>query len=145
MTKPDDPLSLDNQLCFALYSSSLLMTKLYKPLLDEIGLTYPQYLAMLALWEEDGVTVSALGNRLYLDSGTLTPLLKRLEKAGLIQRERNAEDERQVLVRLTPGGRALKRQAAAIPKKLAASSGVPVIELMALRKKLQKLRAEMEG
>ena len=145
MTKPDDPLSLDNQLCFALYSSSLLMTKLYKPMLDEIGLTYPQYLAMLALWEEDGVTVSALGNRLYLDSGTLTPLLKRLEKAGLIERERNAEDERQVLVRLTPGGRALKRQAAAIPKKLAASSGVPVIELMALRKKLQKLRAEMEG
>lgn len=145
MKSPDDPLSLDNQLCFALYSSSLLMTKLYKPMLDEIGLTYPQYLAMLALWEEDGVTVSALGGRLYLDSGTLTPLLKRLEKAGLIVRERNAEDERQVLVRLTPAGRALKRQAAAIPKKLAASSGVPVAELIALRKKLQKLRGEMEG
>lgn len=145
MKSQDDPLSLDNQLCFALYSSSLLMTKLYKPMLDEIGLTYPQYLAMLALWEEDGVTVSALGGRLYLDSGTLTPLLKRLEKAGLIQRERNAEDERQVLVRLTPAGRAQKRQAAAIPKKLAASSGVPVTELIALRKKLQKLRAEMEG
>ncbi|MBX3506565.1 MAG: MarR family transcriptional regulator [Parvibaculum sp.] len=145
MKSQDDPLSLDNQLCFALYSSSLLMTKLYKPMLDEIGLTYPQYLAMLALWEEDGVTVSALGGRLYLDSGTLTPLLKRLEKAGLIARERNAEDERQVLVRLTQAGRALKRQAAAIPKKLAASSGVPVMELMALRKKLQKLRAEMEG
>ena len=145
MTKPDDPLSLDNQLCFALYSSSLLMTKLYKPMLDEIGLTYPQYLAMLALWEEDGVTVSALGGRLYLDSGTLTPLLKRLEKAGLIARERNAEDERQVLVRLTQAGRALKRQAAAIPRKLAASSGVPVAELIALRKKLQKLRGEMEG
>ena len=145
MTKPDDPLSLDNQLCFALYSSSLLMTKLYKPMLDEIGLTYPQYLAMLALWEEDGVTVSALGGRLYLDSGTLPPLLKRLEKAGLIARERNAEDERQVLVRLTQAGRALKRQAAAIPRKLAASSGVPVAELIALRKKLQKLRGEMEG
>lgn len=145
MTKPDDPLSLDNQLCFALYSSSLLMTKLYKPLLDEIGLTYPQYLAMLALWEEDGVTVSALGNRLYLDSGTLTPLLKRLEKAGLIQRERNAEDERQVLVRLTAAGRTLKRQAAAIPRKVAASAGVPVAELIALRKKLQKLRSGMEG
>ncbi len=145
MTKPDDPLSLDNQLCFALYSSSLLMTKLYKPMLDEIGLTYPQYLAMLALWEEDGVTVSRLGARLYLDSGTLTPLLKRLEKAGLIARERNTEDERQVLVRLTPGGRALKRQAAAIPRKVAASAGVPVAELIALRKKLQKLRSEMEG
>lgn len=145
MTKPDDSLSLDNQLCFALYSSSLLMTKLYKPMLDEIGLTYPQYLAMLALWEEDGVTVSALGARLYLDSGTLTPLLKRLEKAGLIQRERNAEDERQVLVRLTAAGRALKRQAAAIPRKVAASAGVPVAELIALRKKLQKLRSGMEG
>jgi DNA-binding MarR family transcriptional regulator len=145
MTKPDDPLSLDNQLCFALYSSSLLMTKLYKPMLDEIGLTYPQYLAMLALWEEDEVTVSALGGRLYLDSGTLTPLLKRLEKAGLIQRERNAEDERQVLVRLTQAGRALKRQAAAIPRKVAASAGVPVAELIALRKKLQKLRSGMEG
>ncbi|MBX3506769.1 MAG: MarR family transcriptional regulator [Parvibaculum sp.] len=145
MTKPDDPLSLDNQLCFALYSSSLLMTKLYKPMLDEIGLTYPQYLAMLALWEEDGVTVSALGGRLYLDSGTLTPLLKRLEKAGLIQRERNAADERQVLVRLTQAGRALKRQAAAIPRKVAASAGVPVAELIALKKKLQKLRSGMEG
>lgn len=145
MKSQNDPLSLDNQLCFALYSSSLLMTKLYKPMLDEIGLTYPQYLAMLALWEEDGVTVSALGGRLYLDSGTLTPLLKRLEKAGLIARERNAEDERQVLVRLTQAGRALKRQAAAIPRKLAASSGVPVTELIALRKKLQKLRGEMEG
>lgn len=145
MKSQDDPLSLDNQLCFALYSSSLLMTKLYKPMLDEIGLTYPQYLAMLALWEEDGVTVSALGGRLYLDSGTLTPLLKRLEKAGLIVRERNAEDERQVLVRLTPSGRALKRQAAAIPRKLAAASGMPVAELISLRKKLQKLRGEMEG
>ncbi|MFN6942524.1 MAG: MarR family winged helix-turn-helix transcriptional regulator, partial [Parvibaculum sp.] len=111
----------------------------------EIGLTYPQYLAMLALWEEDGVTVSRLGHRLYLDSGTLTPLLKRLEKAGLIERERNADDERQVLIRLTPGGRALKRQAAAIPRKVAASAGVPVAELIALRKKLQKLRAGMEG
>ena len=146
VTPPSPPeLLLDNQLCFALYSASLAMTKLYKPLLDEIGLTYPQYLAMLALWEEDGVTVSALGARLYLDSGTLTPLLKRLEKAGLIERERNAEDERQVLVRLTQAGRALKRQAAAIPRKVAASAGVPVAELIALRKKLQKLRAGMEG
>ncbi|MBX3446579.1 MAG: MarR family transcriptional regulator [Parvibaculaceae bacterium] len=143
MTKPDDPLSLDNQLCFALYSSSLLMTKLYKPMLDEIGLTYPQYLAMLALWEEDGVTVSRLGARLYLDSGTLTPLLKRLEKAGLIQRERNAEDERQVLVRLTQAGRALKRQAAAIPRKVAIASGMSLEEILNLRKRLKKLRATL--
>src|SRR5215212_4007928 len=94
-------LLLDNQLCFALYSASLAMTKLYKPLLDELGLTYPQYLAMLVLWEQDGLMVSDLGERLSLDSGTLTPLLKRLESAGLIARIRAVEDERRVLITLT--------------------------------------------
>src|SRR6187200_246404 len=98
---PDQALALDNQLCFALYSSSLAMTKLYKPLLDPLGLTYPQYLVMLVLWEGDGVTVSELGQRLMLDSGTLTPLLKRLESAGVLQRLRDVADERRVLVRLT--------------------------------------------
>src|SRR5256885_12152698 len=93
---PDQLLRLDNQLCFALYSASLAMTKLYKPLLDELGLTYPQYLVMLALWEQDGLAVSGLGERLSLDSGTLTPLLKRLEAAGLISRLRDVEDERRV-------------------------------------------------
>src|SRR5437660_7848686 len=87
-----DWLALDNQLCFALYSASLAMTKLYKPLLDEVGLTYPQYLVMLALWERDGVTVSDLGERLSLDSGTLTPLLKRLEAGGLVARLRDTQD-----------------------------------------------------
>ena len=140
MAKTDDPLLLDNQLCFALYSSSLLMTKLYKPLLAEIGLTYPQYLAMLALWEEDGVTVGALGERLFLDSGTLTPLLKRLEAAALLSRERNEADERQVLVRLTGAGRALKRQAAGIPKKVGMAAGMPLSEIAALRKRLTNLR-----
>ena len=85
-------LRLDNQVCFALYSASLAMTKLYKPLLDDIGLTYPQYLVMLVLWEQDGITVSELGERLYLDSGTLTPLLKRLEASGHIRRTRDAQD-----------------------------------------------------
>ncbi|MEQ8380423.1 MarR family winged helix-turn-helix transcriptional regulator [Parvibaculum sp.] len=141
--KSEDPLGLDNQLCFALYSSSLLMTKLYKPLLAEIGLTYPQYLAMLALWEEDGVTVSRLGERLYLDSGTLTPLLKRLETAELVTRERNEKDERQVLVRLTPAGKALKRQAAGIPKKVAVASGMSLDEILSLRKRLKKLRGAL--
>src|SRR5215207_10693392 len=89
----DQALRLDNQLCFALYSTSLAMTKLYKPLLDELGLTYPQYLAMLVLWERDGLMVSELGERLSLDSGTLTPLLKRLEGSGLVARIRNVEDE----------------------------------------------------
>jgi DNA-binding MarR family transcriptional regulator len=143
MTAPENPLLLDNQLCFALYSASLLMTKLYKPLLDEIGLTYPQYLAMLALWEEDGVTVSALGARLHLDSGTLTPLLKRLEKVGLLTRERNEEDERQVLVRLTQEGRALKKRAADIPRKIVAATGANLPEIINLRKRLKKLRANL--
>lgn len=143
MTAPENPLLLDNQLCFALYSASLLMTKLYKPLLDEIGLTYPQYLAMLVLWEEDGVTVSALGARLHLDSGTLTPLLKRLEKAGLLTRERNEEDERQVLVRLTQEGRALKKRAADIPRKIVAATGANLPEIIKLRKRLKKLRANL--
>ncbi len=143
MTAPENPLLLDNQLCFALYSASLLMTKLYKPLLDEIGLTYPQYLAMLALWEEDGVTVSTLGARLYLDSGTLTPLLKRLEKAGFLTRERNEEDERQVLIRLTQEGRALKKRAMDIPRKIIAATGANVPEIINLRKRLKKLRSEL--
>jgi Ohr subfamily peroxiredoxin len=98
---PDQALQLDNQLCFALYSASLAMTKLYKPLLDELGLTYPQYLVMLVLWEGDGLMVSELGQRLSLDSGTLTPLLKRLEAAGLISRLRDVQDERRVHIHLT--------------------------------------------
>src|SRR3954462_7215683 len=96
----DEMLHLDNQVCFALYSASLAMTKLYKPLLDPLRLTYPQYLAMLVLWEGDGLTVSELGQRLQLDSGTLTPLLKRLEGSGFVQRLRDTADERRVLLRL---------------------------------------------
>src|SRR6476620_5280999 len=102
---PDQMLRLDNQLCFALYSASLAMTKLYKPLLEELGLTYPQYLAMLALWEQDGLMVSELGERLSLDSGTLTPLLKRLEAAGFVSRIRDVQDERRVHIHLTTTGR----------------------------------------
>jgi DNA-binding MarR family transcriptional regulator len=143
MKKPLDPLLLDNQLCFALYSASLQMTKLYKPLLAEIGLTYPQYLAMMALWEEDGVTVGALGERLFLDSGTLTPLLKRLEAAKLVKRERNEADERQVLIHLTDKGRALRKAASAIPAKVACAAGMPIEELANLKKKLEKLRGKL--
>src|SRR3954470_3587338 len=108
---PDRALLLDNQLCFALYSASLAMTKLYKPLLEDLGLTYPQYLVMLVLWERDGLMVSELGERLFLDSGTLTPLLKRLEAAGLIARIRAVEDERRVHISLTAAGRKLKARA----------------------------------
>jgi DNA-binding MarR family transcriptional regulator len=135
-----DWLLLDRQLCFALYSSSLAMTKLYKPLLEPLGLTYPQYLVLLVLWEADGLAVGELGTRLHLDSGTLTPLLKRLEAAGLVQRERAADDERRVLIRLTPAGRALRARARRVPEALARASGCSVRELGDLVARLQTLR-----
>lgn len=136
----DEILKLDHQLCFALYSASLVMTKLYKPLLEEMGLTYPQYLAMLALWEADGVTVSELGERLYLDSGTLTPLLKRLEAADLVTRLRDVQDERRVLIRLTPTGRKLKTRAARIPGCVLQATQCDVAEVMTLTRQVQTLR-----
>ncbi|SIQ72242.1 MarR family winged helix-turn-helix transcriptional regulator [Pseudacidovorax sp. RU35E] len=133
-------LSLDNQLCFALYSASLSMTRLYKPLLDELALTYPQYLVMLALWEADGVTVSELGTRLSLDSGTLTPLLKRLEATGYLTRMRDVADERRVLIRLTAEGRALRARAVQVPQCLLAASQCSLEELSQLTRQLQALR-----
>ncbi len=114
-TTPCEQLKLDNQLCFALYSTSLQMTKVYKPLLQALGLTYPQYIAMLVLWERDGLTVGEISARMLTDPGSLTPLLKRLEGEGLITRTRSSEDERVVLLRLTDKGRALQRQAESIP------------------------------
>ena len=145
--KLDPMLQLDNQLCFALYSTSLAMTKLYKPLLAELELTYPQYLAMLVLWECDGLMVSELGERLYLDSGTLTPLLKRLEAAGLVRRTRSAEDERSVLVTLTPSGCALRARAAGVPDHVARAAAVPGAArgLIALRQSLTALRDNLRS
>ena len=139
----DAMLLLDNQLCFALYSTSLAMTRVYKPLLDDIGLTYPQYLAMLVLWEEDGLMVSALGERLYLDSGTLTPLLKRLESSGLIARIRAVEDERRVHITLTAAGRKLKAKAAKIPGCILSASQCSVSELNSLTQQVQSLRGRL--
>ena len=136
----DQALQLDHQLCFALYSASLAMTKLYKPLLEDLGLTYPQYLAMLVLWERDGVTVSELGERLYLDSGTLTPLLKRLEAAELVTRLRDVQDERRVLVRLTAAGRKLKTRAARIPACVLEASQCKLSDALALTQQVQALR-----
>ena len=140
-------LHLDHQLCFALYSSSLAMTKLYKPLLAPLGLTYPQYLAMLVLWEADGQTpllsVGQLGQRLSLDSGTLTPLLKRLEALGHVERCRAQDDERRVELRLTPAGRALRRQALDIPGQLACASACDLEELAALTQRLHQLRSQL--
>ena len=141
--KPNPMLQLDNQLCFALYSTSLAMTKVYKPLLDELGLTYPQYLAMLVLWERDGLMVSELGDKLYLDSGTLTPLLKRLETSGYISRIRALEDERRVYITLTSSGRNLKTRAAKIPGCILSASQCSVPELMSLTSQVQALRKKL--
>ena len=138
-----DWLKLDHQLCFALYSASLAMTKFYKPLLDPLGLTYPQYLVMLVLWEADGITVSQLGERVALDSGTLTPLLKRLEASDLVRRLRDTADERRVLLQLTPVGRALKSRAMAVPESMACASGCALDELAALTARLKALRGQI--
>ena len=142
-SKIDHMLQLDNQLCFALYSTSLAMTKLYKPLLEKLGLTYPQYLAMLVLWEKDGLMVSELGERLYLDSGTLTPLLKRLETSGLVVRLRDVADERRVHITLSPAGRKLKTQAAKIPGCILTASQCSIPELVALTQQVQALRERL--
>ncbi len=143
-THPSDKaLLLDNQLCFALYSASLAMTKLYKPLLDDIGLTYPQYLVMLVLWERDGLTVSELGDKLSLDSGTLTPLLKRLESSGFLSRIRDVQDERRVRITLSTAGRRLKARAARIPACVISASQCSIPELVSLTQQVQALRQRL--
>lgn len=115
----DDPLRLDRQVCFPLYAATNLINRLYTPVLRELGLTYPQYLVLLVLWEEEPQTVGSLGARLYLDSGTLTPLLKRMEAGGLIKRQRDPNDERRVLVTLTGQGRTLRETALHVPATMA--------------------------
>ena len=139
----DEALKLDNQLCFALYAASLAMTKLYKPLLEELGLTYPQYLVMLVLWEGDGLAVSELGQRLSLDSGTLTPLLKRLEAAGLVSRLRAVDDERRVHIHLSAAGRRLKARAAKVPACILAATQCPLPEVVRLTQELHRLRERL--
>ena len=141
----DLPLLLGNQLCFAVYSTAHAFNRFYKPLLDRLGLTYPQYLAMLVLWEQDGVSVKEIGERLYLDSGTLTPLLKRLEAAGLVKRTRSTEDERQVLVALTPQGQALKEKARGVPQSILEASECSVAELVALKSEILTLRDRLNA
>lgn len=147
MTKPLDTcesLLLDNQLCFALHSTSLLMTKVYKPLLQALGLTYPQYLAMMVLWEEDGLTVGEISNRLLTDPGSLTPLLKRLEAEGLLSRTRSREDERVVVVELTDAGRALQDKAMDIPQCILGASGLDIEQLRKLQGDLLALRGNLQ-
>ncbi len=137
-----DPLHLDQQLCFALYAASRAMTRAYAPLLEPLGLTYPQYLVLLVLWEEDGVPVKHLADRLMLDSATLTPLLKRLEQHGLVARRRDEQDERVVRIRLTEAGRALRNKARRVPAAIACRVGCDPAEAQALAR-LQRLRKEL--
>ncbi|AFK00940.1 MarR family transcriptional regulator [Cronobacter sakazakii] len=133
-------LGLDNQLCFALYSTNLALHKIYRQLLTPLGLTYPQYLVMLVLWEKDDVTVSEIGERLYLDSATLTPLLKRMETAGLLMRQRSRQDERQVIVTLTDAGRQLKAEAHNIPGSVLCATACDKETLLDLKDQLEALR-----
>jgi len=127
-------------LCFALYSAQHAMQQAYAELLEDLGLTYPQYLLMTALWAEDGRTVGALGRELRLESNTLTPMLKRLEGQGLVSRKRDRKDERRVLIRVTAKGRALQEQAARIPASLVERVGLPLEDLTRLRDELHDLR-----
>ena len=140
-----DMQQLDHQLCFAVYSTSLVMTRLYKAPLEKLKLTYPQYIVMLALWEQDDIMVSTLGERLSLDSGTLTPLLKRLEASDFVARARDVTDERRVRVTLTATGRKLKARAATVPGCLMAATQCSVSELVALTQQLQSLRDRIKA
>lgn len=136
---------LDNQLCFALYTASRFMTQAYQPLLGPLDLTYPQYMALLVLWEKDDITVSDLGERLLLDSGTLSPLLKKLEAKGWLRRERSAEDERSVRLRLTAAGRDLQKRAAGVPYELGCRSALDVPRIAKLRRELVELTGTLRA
>lgn len=137
---PATPLTLDQQLCFSLYGASMAVGRTYKPLLDQLGITYPQYLVLHVLWEKDGQSVGAIADRLALESSTVTPLVKRLEAAGLLTRERNPQDERQVLVRLTESGRTMREKSTCLAEALLAASGFDVSQIAALNRLVQAFR-----
>ncbi len=143
MTRTTEPLALSNQLCFAFYSVSHAFSRAYRQFLDPLGLTYPQYVVLLVLWEQDNLTVKSIGEQLFLDSGTLTPLLKRLESAGLIRRKRDREDERQVRILLTDAGRALREKAEDIPKNVGCVLGLSFDEVRDLTQQVAKLRGRL--
>jgi MarR family transcriptional regulator, organic hydroperoxide resistance regulator len=146
----DALLSLDNQFCFALHAASRLVVRAYRPVLRELDLTYPQYLVLLVLWEWDRAkearpTVRELGERLDLDSGTLTPLLRRLEAKRLIVRERSASDERELFVRVTPAGAAMKHKACKVPLSMIQNSPIPLTEIVSLRDQLKRVRERLSA
>ena len=140
-----DPLLLDNQLCYALYAAAHRMTKSYRPMLEQMGLTYPQYLVLLVLWEEEGLSVKEIGSRLFLDSGTLTPLLKRLEASGHVRRARDRPDERQVSIFLTEKGRGLKGKMDCLPHTVGGMTGMTLDERRALLDNLALMRDELHA
>ncbi len=139
-----NPPKLENQICFPLYVIAKEITGLYRPFLDELDITYPQYLVMMVLWENDGVTVSHIGEKVFLDSGTLTPLLKRLENKGIINRKRKKEDERVVEVFLTESGKHLQKKACEIPGKIQNKIGVDTEDLIHLKETIQKILNKIE-
>jgi len=138
-------LRLDNQLCFAVHAASRAMNAAYQPLLEALNITYPQYLVLLTLWEEDGARVSRIGERLYLDSATLTPLLKRLEKRGLVERRRSARDERVVEIFLTASGKRLKKKALDVASGFFCKLQMPLPEAVRLREELKGLSKRLHG
>ena len=138
-------LKLDDQLCFSVYAAAHAFNRFYKPLLEPLGLTYPQYLVLLTLWEQEGLPLKAIGARLGLDSGTLTPLLRRMETAGLVTRSRDSEDERVVRINLTAKGRRLHAKAETFPEKIGRAAQCSATELTALRKLLFALREDLDA
>ncbi|RAK58049.1 MarR family winged helix-turn-helix transcriptional regulator [Phenylobacterium deserti] len=140
MTKSEGPIGLEDQVCFGVYSAGIAIQRAYKPLLDQLGITYPQYLVLNLLWRQDAQTVGRLADQLALESSTLTPLLKRLEGAGLVRRERNPADERQVHIALTEAGRALRTRASCLGERLLAASQMSIAELSELNRSVRKLR-----
>ncbi|WP_297417254.1 MarR family winged helix-turn-helix transcriptional regulator [Clostridium sp.] len=139
-----DSIKLDNQVCFSLYAASREIIKLYKPVLDKFNLTYTQYIAMLVLWEDEKSTVKDIGRRLHLDSGTLTPLLKKIESMGLITRYRDVNDDRVVIVELTEKGRLLKDEILEVPNEMACKINMPIENILALKKYLDELLGTLE-
>lgn len=132
--------TIDEQLCYAIYSAGLAINRIYKPLLDELGMTYPQYLTMCVLWETDGMTIGAIGDRLSLETSTLTPLLKRLENIGLIDRVRSKHDERQVVVTLTAKGDEMRERAQCLPMAFQQGSGIDLENIISLNQQIKTLR-----
>ncbi|MEK1893764.1 MAG: MarR family transcriptional regulator [Rhizobium sp.] len=143
MEIPEEERRLENQLCFAVYSTAHAFTRAYKPILDRVGLTYPQYLVMLALWEKSEQPVKAIGEQLDLDSGTLSPLLKRLEQNGLIKRTRDSRDERQVIVSLTEKGRVMRSEVDRIMAAIGQAAGCTLEEMATIREMLKGLRSNL--